>query len=103
MRTLCCGATAFIAMSASASATNCFFSTDPLDALDGGPGGSVGSESDGAGPPASLGSASGPMSGPVSPRLGGYRYGWLRPAWRPRRMALRSSSSSRGRPRRYMS
>ena len=33
--------------------------TDPLDALDGGPGGSVGSESDGAGPPASLASASG--------------------------------------------
>ena len=67
MWTLCCGAAAFVAMSAmsaSASATNCFFATDPLDALDGGAGGSVGSESDGAGPPASLGS--------VSPRLGGY-------------------------------
>ena len=37
----------------------------------------------------------------VSPPVKGY--GWLGPARRPRRMTLRSSSSSRGRPRRWTS
>ena len=63
---------------------------DPLDALDGGPGGRVGGESDEGAPPGSLGSLVG-------------RHGWLGPARRPRWMALRSSSLSRGRPRRCTS
>eukprot|EP00964_Phaeocystis_antarctica_P044624 scaffold25644_cov62-Phaeocystis_antarctica.AAC.10 len=68
--------------------------TDSL--LEGGPSGSEGGgESDGVGPPALLGS------------VGGYgvhlNSRWLGPARRPRRMALRSSPSSRGQPRRCMS
>eukprot|EP00964_Phaeocystis_antarctica_P044620 scaffold25644_cov62-Phaeocystis_antarctica.AAC.6 len=68
-----------------------------LELLEGGPSGSEGGgESDGVGPPALLGSVGG-YSVHLNSR-------WLGPARRPRRMALRSSSSSsRGRPRRCMS
>eukprot|EP00964_Phaeocystis_antarctica_P005419 scaffold2960_cov61-Phaeocystis_antarctica.AAC.3 len=66
-----------------------------LDVLEGGPSGSEGGgESDGAGPPASL-------HGPVG--VYGIHSRWLGPACRPRRMAVRSSPSSRGRPRRWSS
>eukprot|EP00964_Phaeocystis_antarctica_P078428 scaffold48786_cov61-Phaeocystis_antarctica.AAC.3 len=108
MQALCCASSArpVVAISTSVAAASSVSpqvsSAKKLDGddtdslLEGGPGGSEGGgESDWVGPPALLGSVEG-YSIHVNSR-------WLEPARRPRRMALRSSSSSRGRPRRCTS